>query len=121
MVDWDDKTKLTEESEAQAASAAQRDRAYLIVLAGNNVGEMYKVTGEQMIIGRGQNAGRAPVALNEEHRPAGGLRSHHPRVGPLGAHPSIAPHADHHAPQPGPHAQRPLAAGRSDRKLFPGP
>ena len=56
MVDWDDKTKLTEEAEAQAAAATQRDRAYLIVLAGNNVGEMYKVAGEQMVIGRGQNA-----------------------------------------------------------------
>jgi diguanylate cyclase (GGDEF)-like protein len=56
MVDWDDKTKLTEDADVKAEAAAQRDRAYLIVLAGNNVGEMYKVTGEQMIIGRGQNA-----------------------------------------------------------------
>src|SRR5262245_18369070 len=55
MVDWEDNTKVTE-SEDQSASANQRDRAYLIVLAGNNVGEMYKVAGEQMIIGRGQQA-----------------------------------------------------------------
>src|SRR5262249_53307019 len=56
MVDWDDKTKLTEDPEAQAASAADCDRACRTVRAGNNVGEMYKVAGEQMIIGRGQNA-----------------------------------------------------------------
>ena len=36
--------------------AAKRDRAYLVVLAGASVGEMYKVEGDKTIIGRGQKA-----------------------------------------------------------------
>src|SRR5262245_35472960 len=34
----------------------KRDRAYLVVLAGASVGEMYKVEGNTVIIGRGQKA-----------------------------------------------------------------
>jgi diguanylate cyclase (GGDEF)-like protein len=34
----------------------KRDRAYLVVLAGASVGEMYKVEGDSVIIGRGQKA-----------------------------------------------------------------
>src|SRR6516162_6226315 len=55
MVQWDDQTKIAS-TDPEQAEKVERDRAYLIVLAGNNVGEMYKVTGETMIIGRGQNA-----------------------------------------------------------------
>jgi len=39
-----------------AAPSGKRDRAYLVVLAGASVGEMYKVEGEKTIIGRGQKA-----------------------------------------------------------------
>jgi diguanylate cyclase (GGDEF)-like protein len=39
-----------------AASGGKRDRAYLVVLAGASVGEMYKVEGDKTIIGRGQKA-----------------------------------------------------------------
>ena len=39
-----------------AAASGKRDRAYLVVLAGASVGEMYKVEGAKTIIGRGQKA-----------------------------------------------------------------
>jgi two-component system cell cycle response regulator len=39
-----------------AAPSGKRDRAYLVVLAGASVGEMYKVEGDKTIIGRGQKA-----------------------------------------------------------------
>src|SRR5579872_356839 len=43
--------------EAPAApEGGKRDRAYLVVLAGTSVGEMYKIESEQTIIGRGQKA-----------------------------------------------------------------
>jgi two-component system, cell cycle response regulator len=38
------------------ADDQKRDRAYLVVLAGSSVGEMYKVELERTIIGRGQRA-----------------------------------------------------------------
>jgi diguanylate cyclase (GGDEF)-like protein len=43
--------------EAQTApSGVKRDRAYLVVLAGASVGEMYKIETEKTVIGRGQKA-----------------------------------------------------------------
>jgi two-component system cell cycle response regulator len=39
-----------------APEGGKRDRAYLVVLAGASVGEMYKIEGEKTIIGRGQRA-----------------------------------------------------------------
>ncbi len=54
MVDWDDDTKITTTSEFEAA--ATRDRAYLIVLSGSNVGEMYKLQEGDTVIGRGAQA-----------------------------------------------------------------
>jgi two-component system cell cycle response regulator len=59
MADWDDDTKVsdgTEPAGGQHAQAGERDRAYLIVLAGSNVGEMFKIVGEEVSLGRGQNA-----------------------------------------------------------------
>jgi two-component system, cell cycle response regulator len=41
---------------AAVAEGQKRDRAYLVVLAGSSVGEMYKVEHERTIIGRGQRA-----------------------------------------------------------------
>ncbi|HVY38287.1 MAG TPA: FHA domain-containing protein, partial [Polyangia bacterium] len=38
------------------ATGVKRDRAYLVVLAGASVGEMYKVETDKTIIGRGQKA-----------------------------------------------------------------
>ena len=54
--DWDDETKVSAKDELERPSAQDRDRAYLIVLAGSSVGEMYKITAEKTIIGRGQQA-----------------------------------------------------------------
>jgi diguanylate cyclase (GGDEF)-like protein len=39
-----------------AAGGVKRDRAYLVVLAGASVGEMYKIEVEKTVIGRGQRA-----------------------------------------------------------------
>jgi diguanylate cyclase (GGDEF)-like protein len=39
-----------------ATEGTKRDRAYLVVLAGTSVGEMYKIEGEKTVIGRGQHA-----------------------------------------------------------------
>jgi diguanylate cyclase (GGDEF)-like protein len=48
----------TRASEAPTAgpSGVKRDRAYLVVLAGSGVGEMFKIEAETTIIGRGQKA-----------------------------------------------------------------
>src|SRR5436190_1900092 len=50
----DEQTRLFEAPKAPAGG--KRDRAYLVVLAGASVGEMYKVEGNKVIIGRGQKA-----------------------------------------------------------------
>src|SRR4029079_12081304 len=50
----DDRTQMFDAP--VAAPNGKRDRAYLVVLAGASVGEMYKVEGEKTIIGRGQKA-----------------------------------------------------------------
>ena len=50
----DEQTRLFEAPKAPAGG--KRDRAYLVVLAGASVGEMYKVEGDKVIIGRGQKA-----------------------------------------------------------------
>src|SRR5687767_5300743 len=50
----DEQTRLFEAP--VAAGGVKRDRAYLVVLAGASVGEMYKIDGEKTIIGRGQKA-----------------------------------------------------------------
>ena len=70
--------------------AVKRDRAYLVVLAGASVGEMYKVEGDKTIIGRGQKAQirlfddgisreHAQILIEgEPHHPAGpGLDQRH--------------------------------------------
>jgi diguanylate cyclase (GGDEF)-like protein len=56
----DERTQI---SIAPAPVEGKRDRAYLVVLAGSSVGEMYKVEGEKTIIGRG---GRAQIRLLDE-------------------------------------------------------
>jgi two-component system cell cycle response regulator len=56
----DERTQI---SVAPVPVEGKRDRAYLVVLAGSSVGEMYKVEGEKTIIGRG---GRAQIRLLDE-------------------------------------------------------
>ncbi len=55
-LDWDDETKISAKEELNRPTPKDRDRAYLIVLAGASVGEMYKITAESTVIGRGQQA-----------------------------------------------------------------
>jgi diguanylate cyclase (GGDEF)-like protein len=54
--DWDDDTQVNPlEALAQVSKGtSERDRAYLIVLAGSNVGEMFKISSGEVTIGRGQ-------------------------------------------------------------------
>ena len=66
----DENTRM---SEAPAATGdVKRDRAYLVVLAGASVGEMYKIETEETIIGRGQ---RAHIRLFDD-----GISREHARV-----------------------------------------
>jgi diguanylate cyclase (GGDEF)-like protein len=55
-LDWDDETKISAKEDLNRPTPKDRDRAYLIVLAGSSVGEMYKITSEKTVIGRGQQA-----------------------------------------------------------------
>jgi diguanylate cyclase (GGDEF)-like protein len=55
-LDWDDDTKIASKDELVRPVTKDRDRAYLIVLAGASVGEMYKIASEKTVIGRGQQA-----------------------------------------------------------------
>src|SRR5450432_128949 len=57
----DEKTRMFEPP--ASAKADKRDRAYLVVLAGSAVGEMYKVDQERTIIGRG---GKAQIRLIDD-------------------------------------------------------
>ena len=60
------------ELQKELANRQQRDRAYLIVLAGSNVGEMYRVSGTETLIGR---AAAAAIRLNDD-----GISRRHARV-----------------------------------------
>jgi two-component system, cell cycle response regulator len=51
----DERTQIFE-APAAPTEGVKRDRAYLVVLAGASLGEMYKVDGDKTIIGRGQKA-----------------------------------------------------------------
>jgi two-component system cell cycle response regulator len=51
----DERTRLFE-TQAAPSGGVKRDRAYLVVLAGTSVGEMYKVEADKTVIGRGQKA-----------------------------------------------------------------
>jgi diguanylate cyclase (GGDEF)-like protein len=53
---WDDVTHVQAPPSSVAKAAPKRDQAYLIVLAGSSMGEMYKVGRDRTIIGRGQKA-----------------------------------------------------------------
>src|SRR5687767_3099141 len=55
-LDWDDDTKIAAKDDLAKPVAKDRDRAYLIVLAGASVGEMYKITKDTTVIGRGTQA-----------------------------------------------------------------
>jgi diguanylate cyclase (GGDEF)-like protein len=54
MADWDDDTHVG--GEPPREPAGRRDRAYLIVLSGLNVGEMFHIGERDLVIGRGQGS-----------------------------------------------------------------
>ena len=55
MVDWDEPTSVTDEG--KDIIAIERNQAYLIVLSGGNVGEMYKISAtRETTLGRGKEA-----------------------------------------------------------------
>jgi len=60
------------ELQQELLSRSERNRAYLIVLAGSNVGEMYRVDEGETFIGRGQNA---TIRLNDD-----GISRRHARL-----------------------------------------
>ena len=53
---WDDVTRVEEKPPGSDKTPSKRDCACLIVLAGSAMGEMYKLTRERTVIGRGQKA-----------------------------------------------------------------
>ena len=55
-VDWDDITRVQKDPPPPSTARTRRDQAYLIVLAGSAMGEMYKLTSNPTIIGRGTTA-----------------------------------------------------------------
>jgi two-component system, cell cycle response regulator len=59
----DEKTRMFEPPASSSSGSDKRDRAYLVVLAGSAVGEMYKVDQERTIIGRG---GKAQIRLIDD-------------------------------------------------------
>src|SRR5689334_10862833 len=62
--DWEDETNVTEQADVELAEApSSREHAYLIVLAGVSVGEMFKVPSGDAVIGRGR---KSDVALYDE-------------------------------------------------------
>jgi diguanylate cyclase (GGDEF)-like protein len=56
MSTWDDITRVQQDQPGPARAPGSRDQAYLIVLAGNAMGEMFKIDRKHTMIGRGQNA-----------------------------------------------------------------
>jgi two-component system, cell cycle response regulator len=73
----DDEAEVTKvaslgELQAELRAKTQRDRAYLIVLAGSNVGEMYRVEEGETFVGRGQ---QATIRLNDD-----GISRKHARI-----------------------------------------
>lgn len=73
----DDEAEVTRvanlgELQSELKTKTQRDRAYLIVLAGSNVGEMYRLDEGESFVGRGQ---QASIRLNDD-----GISRKHARI-----------------------------------------
>lgn len=60
------------ELQKELPARSAKDRAYLVVLAGSNVGEMYRVEGSEIVIGR---ASGATIRLNDD-----GISRRHARL-----------------------------------------
>jgi diguanylate cyclase (GGDEF)-like protein len=72
MSDWDDTTSVALQPEIETDLDSPRDRAYLIVIAGSNVGEMHKIDREATVLGRSIDA---HVRLIDD-----GISRHHCRI-----------------------------------------
>ena len=57
MSEWDDTTSVADPSTIKPPEETNRDRPYLIVLAGSNVGEMFRVEQSEVSVGRSAKAG----------------------------------------------------------------
>ena len=55
-LDWDDVTRVAAKEELSPKKPEERDSAYLIVLAGSSVGEMFKLQKEEVVLGRAPQA-----------------------------------------------------------------
>jgi two-component system, cell cycle response regulator len=55
-IDFDDITRVQRDPPGAYKAQPRRDQAYLIVLAGNAMGEMFKLSHNPTVIGRGQTA-----------------------------------------------------------------
>jgi two-component system cell cycle response regulator len=55
-INWDDITRVQDGPPGPVSSSTNRENAYLIVLAGSAMGEMFKLSRKQTVIGRGQAA-----------------------------------------------------------------
>jgi two-component system, cell cycle response regulator len=73
LSDWDDTTHVSKPPQ-ETAPRPTEECAYIVVLAGSNVGEMYKIGGEEIVLGRG---GGADVRLVDE-----GISRFHCRIRP---------------------------------------
>jgi diguanylate cyclase (GGDEF)-like protein len=67
-----DRTAISSRAEMAAAANVRRDRAYLIVLAGERLGEMFRVEASGAVIGR---AAEASLRLNDD-----GVSRRHARI-----------------------------------------
>jgi diguanylate cyclase (GGDEF)-like protein len=54
--DWDETTSIAAAPAEQYLEESEQETAYLIVIAGSNVGEMHKLDGEVTVLGRGAEA-----------------------------------------------------------------
>lgn len=72
MTEWDDTTSVALEPELTDTEDDGRDRAYLIVIAGSNVGEMHKLDHSLTVLGRSIDSN---VRLIDD-----GISRHHCRI-----------------------------------------
>jgi two-component system, cell cycle response regulator len=73
LTEWDDTTNVSEPDEVPAPRPIEEERAYIVVLAGVNLGEMHKLGAQSIVLGRG---GSADVHLSDE-----GISRFHCRIG----------------------------------------
>jgi diguanylate cyclase (GGDEF)-like protein len=76
--DWEEETSVTENADVEPVAADGGEVAYLIVLAGSTVGEMFKLPNGEAVIGRGKTSA---IELFDE-----GVSRAHARIMSQGEH-----------------------------------